>query len=118
MQTSQNRLVQIFDELRAAGVVKTMKDYAKVIDCNYTNLSGAMKGDPRNYTASLVSRAEAARKRVLGLVPSVKVEPEQKGIVIPPETMELFNNLSRTIAQQQELIASLIANGGMKKKAE
>lgn len=113
MENQKNELVTIFEKLRAEGRVQTRRDFAELMEVNYTNLSSAMNGDARAYTPKMISRARALLKD--SPAPSV----EQNGVYIPPETLEFINQLSKTIAQQAEIIDRLTASTGeMKKKAE
>lgn len=105
-------LADVFVRLVALKKVKTKKDFAKLLGMSYTNLISAMKGDPRYATKSIADRA----KLLLEDDNSIQRSP-RKEFVIPAETLELYNNLSRTVQQQAEIIAALL-NAEQKKKAE
>ena len=112
----ENRIETIYYELRQKGFVATRKEFADRMGVNYTNLSSAMNGDPRAYTDKMIARAEMCRKELLDGTPALAPAPVRKEIVIPPETMELYTNLSRTAAQLAETLDRLLS-GETKKGA-
>lgn len=60
MQTKdelKRTLVDVYDRLLAAGVIRTKKDFAELLNVDYSNLTQAMKGNDRFLTDSLVSKA-------------------------------------------------------------
>lgn len=115
MEKQENRLVQIFEELRAAGICANRTDFAKALGYDRTTVSSAMNGAARAYTPTLVAKAEQLRREQLNGEPQVR-EPKQ--IVIPEETLELYNNLSRAIEKQAEIIEALLGEKQQKKRAE
>lgn len=107
MEQSENRLVQIFEELRDRGLVVSRTDFASLLDIHRTTLSSAMNGDPRAYTPNLIAKAESCRRRVLGEVPPPgpggKVEE-----LSPAEMLRIIGGQADTIRSQQEVIARLL----------
>lgn len=113
-----NRIVEIFDELQALGLVINRKEMAAKMGVNYTNFIGAMKGYERNLTPQMVSRAEALRRELLdGTANNAQAPARKKEITIPAETLELYTNLSRTAAQLAETLDRLLAAERGKKDA-
>lgn len=111
MEKSENRLVQIFEELRYQGAVRTKKDFADLLEVNYANLVSAMKGDPRSYTPRMIERAE----KVLAAptpTPAHKVED-----LSPAEMLRIIGGQADTIRSQQEVIARLLGAAEAKKGA-
>lgn len=105
-------LTDVFVKLQAAKRVKTKKDFANLLGMSYSNLVSAMKGDVRYATKNLASRA------TLLLDETSDNHPAKKEFVIPAETLELYNNLSRTIEKQAEIIEALLGERREKKRAE
>ena len=121
-----NRLKEIYDELRAEGVVTTQKDFAQMLEIHYTTLSAAMNGKKNVLNPKLIARAEQFLKNIHNPAvaktggcgndnPHILPHPS-RGIVIPQETMELYTNLSRTAAQLAETLDRLLS-GETKKGA-
>lgn len=54
----KERLIYIFEQVRAAGFAKTQKDFADLLEINRSGLSAAMNGDERYLTESLINKAE------------------------------------------------------------
>lgn len=78
MEKSDNRLVQIFEELQEKGLVRTKKEYAALLGAGYANLVNAMGGSPVSLTKSIIVKAEQLRTRLLNgdpaHAPAQKVE--------------------------------------------
>ena len=110
----ENRLVEIFEELRAAGLIRTKKEFAGAMNAGYANVINAMSGAPESLTPSLITRAERCRRQLLGLDAQA---PARREITIPAETLELYTNLSRTAAQLAETLDRLLAAERGKKDA-
>ena len=109
-----NRLQEIYDELRAEGVVSTQIEFASLLGVNRTTISAAMNEIGKAYNPKIVARAEQFYKNYKGT--AYTPAPPRKEIVIPPETMELYTNLSRTAAQLAETLDRLLS-GETKKGA-
>lgn len=81
----KERLNFIFEQTRAAGLAKTQKDFAALLEVNRTGLSAAMNGDEKNLTDSLVKKANKFYEEHF----STDDQVIQKGTlpVIPTEAM-------------------------------
>lgn len=78
-------LSTIFEQARLAGLAKTQKDFAALMDINRTALSAALNGNESYLTDSLVSKAIRWRDEYLGSDASA---PKQATLpVIPTEAM-------------------------------
>lgn len=111
---AESRILQIFNELHARGLVLNKKDYAAQIGASYPNVISAMKSeDAVAFTPNLLAKAEALRRRLL---PDA-AQPARREITIPAETLELYTNLSRTAAQLAETLDRLLAAERGKKDA-
>ena len=53
-------LLTTFNSLRAKGVVKTQKDFAKMVGVSEAQMSKALKGDPSNLSDNLIGRVQSA----------------------------------------------------------
>lgn len=116
-----NRLKEIYEELRKEGVVTMQKDLAQLLDIHHTTLSAAMNGREKTLNPKLIARAEQLLKNIKeGKGSPAWREPApaapRQGIVIPPETLELYNNLSRSVLQLSQTVDRLLA-GETKKGA-
>ena len=110
---AQEKLAEVYTTLRSRGRVTTKKDFAELLGVAYTTLVAAMNGSEKYDSPKLIARAQA-----LVLDEPAPAPPQQKELVIPAETLELYNNLSRTVQQQAEIIASLLGGSEQKKRAE
>lgn len=118
MDKSDNRLVQIFEELRSLNLVRTQKEMAEMMEVDRTTLSSAMNGNPRVYTQSMVVRAERLRTRLLNGEPTPAAEPPRKiEELSPAEMLRIIGGQADTIRSQQEVIARLIGGVETKKGA-
>lgn len=54
----KERLIFIFGQAKAAGLAKTQKDFASLLDINRAGLSAAMNGDEKYLTENLLKKAE------------------------------------------------------------
>lgn len=55
-----DKIKEVFESLRFKGVVKTQKDFAKLLDYAPNNLSKAMNGNEAYLTDSLMARVKSA----------------------------------------------------------
>lgn len=80
----KERLIFIFEQARAAGLARTQKDFADILDINRSSLSAAMNGNETYLTESLVRKVEKFYEDNFG-----KDGAKIKGtlLVIPTEAM-------------------------------
>ena len=107
MEKSENRLVQIFEELRGLNLVRTQKEMAEMMEVDRSTLSSAMNGNTRTYTTSLVVRAEQLRARLLSGDPA-PAPPRKVEELSPSEMLRIIGGQADTIRSQQEVIARLL----------
>lgn len=107
MDKSDNRLVQIFEELRGLNLVRTQKEMAELMEVDRTTLSSAMNGNTRVYTQSMVVRAERLRTRLLNGESTPAPTPTPKDVAIPSDLLGIIATQAETIRSQQEVIARL-----------
>lgn len=107
MEKSDNRLVQIFEELQGLGLVRTQKELAELMEVDRSTLSSAMNGNPRTFTPSMVVRAEKVRTRLLNGDPA-PAPPRNVEELSPAEMLRIIGGQADTIRSQQEVIARLL----------
>ena len=83
METSDkiDLITAAFQQLRAAGTVKTQGDFARILGISQSTLSAAKNGDERYLTKSLVERVQALTS------PSQQFPSATSILVIPTEAM-------------------------------
>ena len=72
---------EVFETLRFKGVIKSQKEFAKLIGTSENSLSRAMKGDEAYLTDKLMSKVEAAMKYYES---PTKEEIEQEMVLVIP----------------------------------
>lgn len=83
METSDkiDLITAAFQQLRAAGTVKTQGDFARILGISQSTLSAAKNGDERYLTKSLIERVQAI------ISPSQQLPCAASILVIPTEAM-------------------------------
>lgn len=103
-------LNQIFEDLRAAGIVRTKKEFADALGINYTGLVAAMGG--QRVTPSLVAKAIRFRNEHLngGTTAPVSPQPDAKEAAMDrllTNMMDAHQIAMKTLEQNDRLIALL-----------
>lgn len=102
-------LNQIFEDLRAAGIVRTKKEFADALGINYTGLIAAMGG--QRVTPSLVAKAVRFRNEHLeGGAPAEPPQPDAKEAALDrllTNMMDAHAIAMKTLEQNDRLIALL-----------
>lgn len=75
-------LKEVFENLRFRGIIKSQKEFAKLIGTSENSLSRALKGDEAYLTESLLSKVDAAYKHYLA--PPTETEIEQEMVLVIP----------------------------------
>lgn len=75
-------LKEVFENLRFRGIIKSQKEFAKLIGTSENSLSRALKGDEAYLTESLLSKVEAVCKHYLA--PPTETEIEQEMLLVIP----------------------------------
>ena len=75
-------LKEVFENLRFRGIIKSQKEFAKLIGTSENSLSRALKGDEAYLTESLLSKVDAAYKHYLA--PPTEAEIEQEMVLVIP----------------------------------
>lgn len=120
MEKSENRLVQIFEELQGLGLLRTRKEMAELMEVDRTTLSSAMNNNSSTYTPSMIVRAEKLRSRLLSGEPApapAPAPPSRVEELSPAEMLRIIGGQADTIRSQQEVIARLLGAAEAKKGA-
>lgn len=75
-------LKEIFENLRFKGIIKSQKEFAKLIGTSENSLSRALKGDEAYLTESLMSKVDAVYKHYIA--PPTETEIEQEMVLVIP----------------------------------
>lgn len=103
MDEKQEYIQNILRLAKAQGLCKTQKEFARLVGIDPAGLSMAINGHERFLTNSLVGKVRAFSMEH-GLETGTPA-PKPGGVYLPPETLELFNNLSETLRLQAELLS-------------
>lgn len=77
----------IFEQVRAAGLAKTQKDFAELLGINRNGLSAALNGDEKYLTDSLVNKAIRFFEENIKKNEDGSIYPKASLPVIPTEAM-------------------------------
>ena len=114
----QALLLEIFEELQAAGKVRTQGDFAKLLGMSRNYVSRALNGYEGALSPMLMSKAVQLRNQLIkGETPAVPshapVESAERadGIFIPRETSTLYESLARTAENLTAIVSRLMPGG-------
>lgn len=96
-------MTSIYRKALGLGVVKTSKEFAEALEMNVSGISSALNGSPKHLTESLVKKARRWEERTFpgGELPKQEKRPD---VVIPAETLDLYNNMARAIADLSDIL--------------
>lgn len=117
MSEKQDYIHKIFLLAKLRGLCRTQKEFAGLLGVDPAGVSMAMNGAERYLTDSFVGKVRALAIRE-GLEEGTPPAPKPGGIYLPPETLDLFNNLSETIRLQAEMLAHRTAVSTASQKNE
>ena len=106
-------LMSIYEELVAAGKVKTKGEMAELLGVSRSTLSSAMNGHEDQLTDSLILKAKALRRREVGAPVETHHEAPERdeapaGIYIPKETIAFYESLAKTAENLSAIVARLM----------
>ena len=104
MSEKQDYIHKIFMLAKLRGLCRTQKEFAGLLGVDPAGVSMAMNGSDRYLTDSFVGKVRALAISE-GLEEGTAPMPRPGGIYLPPETLDLFNNLSETIRLQAEMLS-------------
>ena len=91
-----------------AGLCANIKQFAEVSGFNYTSLSSAMNGSEAILTDKFIAKihrwAVQAGLEVDEAIKVARPQNQQGGVWIPPETLELYNNIAATCRNLSEIL--------------
>ena len=103
-------IMNIYNLARVEGLCSSKQEFASLIGVNRSTLSNALSGDERYSTRSLESRVRLFAKahNLDGDAPQ-PAEPvkSERGVFLPEETRQMFENLTETIKLQARLLDRL-----------
>lgn len=111
-----NYVQKIFQAGLGAGVFRTVKQWAELLEVDKSGLSSALNGSERNLTDSLVRKIERWAKDYLPeadnsktrfVLTNPKEQVSARGIFLPEETRAMYENMSETIKIQAQIIAQM-----------
>lgn len=118
MEKSENRLVQIFEELRSGGYVATQQEFAELLNVHKSTLSSALSGREGSLNPKIIATAEKVRRQLLSGDPAPAPAPAHKVEELSPaEMLRIIGGQADTIRSQQEVIARLLGAAEAKKGA-
>jgi hypothetical protein len=110
VEERQDYLQKVFKAALGAGLCRNTKQFAELLGIDRTGLSTALNGGEHNLTESLIKKTRLwAKANGLedgdGNILAVKQQqPQQQGVWIPPETLELYNNIAATCRNLSEIL--------------
>lgn len=106
-------LWQIYHRALSAGLCTGKADFADVIGIARSSLSAAMNSGSKSLTDSLVKKV-TIWAQLNGLMNEPQADPKpQRSVIIPEETLELYNNLSETCRNLSALLMQYQAAGAV-----
>lgn len=109
----KNLLWQVYHRALAAGLCTSKAEFADVVGVGRSSLSAAMNAGDKSLTDSLVKKV-STWAQLNGLMNEPQAEPKpQRSVIIPEETLELYNNLSETCRNLSALLMQYQAAGAV-----
>ena len=115
MEDKKDYINRVYRLALGAGLCNNKSEFADLLGMNRAGVNSAMNGNEKNLTDKLVQRVRMFAQ-THGLEEKKEVQPapahpKGEGVFIPPETLELYNNLSETCRTLSALLAR--AQGGV-----
>lgn len=115
MEDKKDYINRVYRLALGAGLCNNKSEFADLLGMNRAGVNSAMNGNEKNLTDKLVQRVRMfaqthglEEKKETQPAPA---QPRGEGVFIPPETLELYNNLSETCRNLSALLAR--AQGGV-----
>lgn len=111
MEDKKDYINRIYRLALGAGLCDNKKEFADLLDMSRTGLSAAMNGNEKNLTDKLIQRVRMFAQSN-GLLEEKKpeaapIQPKGEGVFIPPETLDLYTNLSETCRNLSAILARM-----------
>ena len=108
-------LLQIFDDLQKTGKIRTQGDFAQLLGMTRNYVSRALNGYDAALTPLLMSKAVALHNELIKGEAPVETHhgarernEAPEGIVIPRETLALYESLAKTAENLTAIVARLM----------
>lgn len=101
MESKQEKIIRVFNEARAQGVIHNQKEFAEALGVNPSTVSSAMNGLDRALTDRLIKRVEQWSKDNIIERPQQDTRPD---IRIPAATMDLYTSMAKSIDRLTALV--------------
>lgn len=110
MNEKQDYLRKIFVAAMAAGLCKTQKEFAELLEIDRTGLSAAMNGNEKNLTDSLIKKVRRFAQEHDLEGEQAEEQPRKKGrtIEIPEETLELYTSLAKSVDRLSSMVERMM----------
>ena len=112
MENKKDYINRIYRLALGAGLCNNKSDFADLLGMNRTGVNAAMNGNEKNLTGKLVQRVRMFAQ-THGLEGDLKEpipapsQPKGEGVFIPPETLDLYTNLSETCRNLSAILARM-----------
>ena len=109
----KNLLWQIYHKACMAGLCSSKSEFAQIVGVDRGSMSTAMNSGGKALTTSLLTKVQMWAQ-LKGLMNEPQAEPKpQRSVIIPEETLELYNNLSETCRNLSALLMQYQAAGAV-----
>lgn len=105
-QEKQDYLRRIFQAALGAGLCRTLKEWAGLLEIDKSGISSALNGNEKYLTDSLVRKVRRWAEQN-GLEGDAPQKPKEPDIVIPAATAKMYENLTETIRLQAEMLSRM-----------
>lgn len=101
LEEKKEIVVSVYRKALGAGLCRTVKEFAELLEMNVSGVSSALNGSERHLTDSFIAKVTRWERKNLG-EDSMKIK--RPDIVIPAETQEMYNNMARAIADLSDIL--------------
>lgn len=112
--TPAETLIEVYDKLRQEGRCTTKKEFAEMLEVNYSTLVNAMGGAPKYQSEKMAAKARSLLRENTAPAPAPPSRVEE---LSPAEMLRIIGGQADTIRSQQEVIARLTGAADAKKGA-
>lgn len=101
LEEKKEIVVSVYRKALGAGLCRTVKEFAELLEMNVSGISSAMNGSERHLTDSLITKVLRWEKKNLD---EDSMKMRRPDIVIPAETQDMYNNMARAIADLSDIL--------------
>lgn len=106
MDDKQQFLREIFFRALSTGLCNKQQEFANLVGVNASAMSSAMNGNAKFLTDSLVKKVKSWAI-INGIDTDATPRPQQTGVFVPKETLDLYTNLSETCRNLSAILRQL-----------